>query len=121
MKSHHEPLQVLVFAKSLSDEVYQITSHPEFRRFPALKSQLERASLSVTSNIAEGDGRPSTKDGLRFFGIAVASAAETKIQLELASKMKAIPHSRAVSLHEGYSRVCRMLNKLSEVRLDRIK
>jgi len=75
----------------------------------------------VTSNIAEGDGRPTTKDSVRFFSIAVASAAETKIQLELASKMEAIPHEKAVSLHEGYSKVCRMLNKLSEVRLNRIK
>jgi four helix bundle protein len=121
MNSNHEPLQVLVFAKSLSDEIYALTSQPNFRRFSALKSQLERAALSVTSNIAEGDGRPTTKDSVRFFSIAVASAAETKIQLELASKMKAIPHEKAVSLHEGYSKVCRMLNKLSEVRLNRIK
>ena len=121
MNSNHEPLQVLVFAKSLSDDVYALTSHTDFRRFAALKSQLERAALSVTSNIAEGDGRPSTKDAVRFFGIAIASAAETKIQLELASKMRAIPHPKAVSLHEGYSKVCRMLNKLSEVRLNRIK
>ena len=121
VKSNHEPLQVLVFAKSLSDEIYALTSQPNFRRFSALKSQLERAALSVTSNIAEGDGRPTTKDSVRFFSIAVASAAETKIQLELASKMKAVPHEKAVSLHEGYSKVCRMLNKLSEVRLNRIK
>jgi four helix bundle protein len=121
MNSNHEPLQVLVFAKSLSDEIYALTSHPDFKRFTSLKSQLERAALSVTSNIAEGDGRPTTKDSVRFFGIAIASAAETKIQLELASKMRAIPHPRAVSLHEGYSKVCRMLNKLSEVRLNRIK
>ena len=39
----------------------------------------------MTSNIAEGDGRPTTKDSVRFFSIAIASAAETKIQLELAS------------------------------------
>ena len=121
VKSNHEPLQVLVFAKLLSDEIYALTSQPSFRRFSSLKSQLERAALSVTSNIAEGDGRPTTKDSVRFFSIAVASAAETKIQLELASKMKAIPHEKAVSLHEGYSKVCRMLNKLSEVRLNRIK
>jgi four helix bundle protein len=121
MNSNHEPLQVLVFAKLLSDEIYALTSQPSFRRFSSLKSQLERAALSVTSNIAEGDGRPTTKDSVRFFSIAVASAAETKIQLELASKIRAIPHEKAVSLHEGYSKVCRMLNKLSEVRLNRIK
>jgi four helix bundle protein len=121
MNSNHEPLLVLVFAKSLSDEIYALTSQASFRRFAALKSQLERAALSVTSNIAEGDGRPTTKDSVRFFSIAIASAAETKIQLELTSKMKAIPHEKAVGLHEGYSKVCRMLNKLSEVRLNRIK
>ena len=121
MKSNHDPLQVLVFAKSLSDEIYTLTSQSDFKKFAALKTQLERAALSVTSNIAEGDGRATTKDSVRFFSIAVASAAETKIQLELASKMKAIPHEKAVGLHEGYSKVCRMLNKLSEVRLNRIK
>jgi four helix bundle protein len=75
VKSNHEPLQVLVFAKSLSDEIYALTSQSDFKKFAALKTQLERAALSVTSNIAEGDGRPTTKDSVRFFGIAIASAA----------------------------------------------
>lgn len=121
MNSPHYPLQVLAFAKSLSDEIYALTSEKYFRRFGALKNQLERAALSVTSNIAEGDGRPSTKDGVRFFGIAIASAEETKAQLELASQVGAIRHDDAVSLHEGYSKICRMLNKLCQVRMKRIE
>lgn len=119
VESAHEPLRVLALAKSLSDEVYAFTSGPRFDRFDALKKQLQRSALSVTSNIAEGDGRPTTKDGVRFFGIAIASAEETKVQLELSAKIGALRLEDAVRLHEGYSKVCRMLNKLGEVRINR--
>jgi len=121
MQGLHEPLKVLTLAKALLSEIYLLLASPNFDRHYALKDQLARASLSVASNIAEGDGRPTTRDGVRFFGIAIASAEEAKVQVELSANMGFIPRDKAVELYDGYAKVCRMLRKLSEVRLRRIE
>jgi four helix bundle protein len=121
MQGLHEPLKVLTLAKALLSEIYLLLASPNFDRHYALKDQLARASLSVASNIAEDDGRPTTRDGVRFFGIAIASAEEAKVQVELSANMGFIPRDKAVELYDGYAKVCRMLRKLSDVRLRRIE
>ena len=77
-----------------------------------LRNQIRRAGLSVSSNIAEGDGRRYSREGIRFFQIAIASAEECKSQLGVAGKLGAIPVSEANRAIEDYSVVCRMLNRL---------
>jgi four helix bundle protein len=53
-------------------------------RAPAfLKQQMDRASASVALNLAEGRGRPTRRDQLRFFGIAMGSARECQTALRL--------------------------------------
>jgi four helix bundle protein len=53
-------------------------------RVPAyLRLQLDRASASVALNLAEGRGRPTRRDQLRFFGIAMGSARECQTALRL--------------------------------------
>jgi four helix bundle protein len=53
-----------------------------------LKSQIERAGVSVPSNIAEGCERDSTNDYIRFLRIAKGSNAELRTQLYLAQELK---------------------------------
>ena len=77
-----------------------------------LRNQIRRAGLSVSSNIAEGDGRRYSKEGMRFFQIAIASAEECKSQLSVAGKLGAIPRDEATRTIEDFSIVCRMLNRL---------
>ena len=64
--------------------VLQVYRHTEI--FPrqevfGLTSQIRRAAVSVTSNIAEGFGRHSSPDKLRFYSIARASVMELQNQL----------------------------------------
>jgi four helix bundle protein len=113
------PLKVLGLAKTLSESIYMATNDRRFQREVTLKNQLRRAVLSVPSNIAEGDARGYSQEGIRFFKIAIASAEETKVQLELAGKMGLIDMKAAESLFNDASIICRMLNKLIASRIKR--
>ena len=64
--------------------VYQLTrSFPSDERF-AMTSQLRRAAYGVPSNIAEGSGRDTKRDYLRFLYISLGSLKETEYFLFLA-------------------------------------
>jgi four helix bundle protein len=119
MSSNYVPLKVLGLGKILSESIYVATNDRRFQREVTLKNQLRRAVLSIPSNIAEGDARGYSQEGIRFFRIAIASAEETKVQLELAGKMGLIDLKVAQSLFDDASVICRMLNKLIESRIKR--
>ncbi len=75
-------------AMILVELVYAITKQfPVDERY-ALTSQLKRASVSVPSNIAEGYGRQSTVDYIRFLKVAQGSLYELGTQLELACHLE---------------------------------
>ncbi|MFT4681809.1 MAG: four helix bundle protein [Flavobacteriales bacterium] len=74
-------LQVWVKARGLAKEIYLITGKlPDAEKF-GLISQMRRAAVSVASNIAEGAGRNSDKEFIRFLAIAFGSSYEIKTQL----------------------------------------
>ena len=54
-----------------------------------LKDQLERASLSVVLNLAEGSAKTSAKDRARFYGISYASLREAQVLLEILNQKEA--------------------------------
>ena len=76
-------VEVLQNAKRLVRLVYRLAERlPDRERF-GLRSQMERAAVSVAANIAEGYGRGSPGDLERFLRIASGSAAELQVLLEL--------------------------------------
>ena len=80
-------LTVYQHAKDLSVRVHGLLrTLPVEERF-ALTDQLRRASTSIMFNIAEGFGRYSAKERMRFLDIANGSAMETASQLELAEAL----------------------------------
>ncbi len=71
-------LFVWQFGHSLVIEIYKITKNlPESEKY-GLISQIQRASVSVTSNIAEGFGRRSKKEKIQFYFISHGSLTEVK-------------------------------------------
>lgn len=71
-------------SKTLVTEVYRL-----LKKFPkeeqyALCDQLRRAAISITSNIAEGSGRVSTKEKIHFLEISYGSLMEVLSQLDIA-------------------------------------
>ena len=78
--------KLLVWQKSvaLASQIYRVTADfPQAERF-GLSSQMQRASVSIASNIAEGSGRASKKEFIQFLHIAQGSACELETQLEVA-------------------------------------
>lgn len=64
-----------------------------------MTAQLKRAALSVMNNIAEGFGRYSTKDTIRFLDMARASCNEVKSMLYLLSDLHYLPANAISQLH----------------------
>ncbi|SHH07103.1 four helix bundle protein [Flagellimonas flava] len=71
-------------ARKLNKEIHRLTSGSSFSWDFALQDQIRRASISVSSNIAEGFGRKSKKEFIYFLNVAKASCYEVKSQLYLA-------------------------------------
>ena len=65
----------------LVKEIYNLTSKFPVAEQYALSCQLQRAAISIPSNIAEGSGRTSVKDFTHFASIALGSAYEVETQL----------------------------------------
>lgn len=80
---------LLVWQKSMNlvTDIYQLTRNFPHAEMFGLTSQLRRASISIPSNIAEGYGRNTSKDYLRYLQIALGSLYEIQTQLEIASNL----------------------------------
>lgn len=71
-------------AHALVLDVYRMTrTFPKEELF-GLTSQIRRAAVSVTSNIAEGFNRNSSREKVQFYSTAIGSLAEVQSQLEVA-------------------------------------
>jgi four helix bundle protein len=111
IKSHRD-LIVWTKAVALAAEVGRIANKlPECERY-GLATQLRRAAVSVSSNIAEGAGRFERGDYRRFVSIARGSLAEVESQLEVAVVMGYL-HRDEIALAEELCReIIRMLTHL---------
>lgn len=99
-------------AMDLAVEIHPIAlSFPKVEMF-GLNSQLNRCSVSVPSNIAEGQGRRTTGDFIHFLGIAQGSLNEVETQLTLALRFDYIPEIVHDQLLEKSAEIGRMLNGL---------
>jgi len=76
-----ENLDAWKLSMELTNRVMALTRTAPFRGQFDLQSQLNRCSLSIPSNIAEGEERGSNRDALRHLYIARGSAAELRTQL----------------------------------------
>lgn len=105
---------LLIWQKSmlLVTEIYR-----KSQRFPTqeqygLTSQIRRAAVSIPSNIAEGFGRQSTGDYIRFLNIAVGSLFEVQTQIEIAFNLSFIPESDFTMIFESTREIDRMMSSL---------
>ena len=68
----------------LADTIYTLTASFPKSEVYGLSSQMQRAAVSVPSNIAEGSGKGSDRDFARFLSISLGSLFELETQIEIA-------------------------------------
>lgn len=105
-----EKLDIWCKSKELVKDIYVIIDEiPSCEKF-ALKEQLRRSIISVPSNIAEGSGRPSSKERIRFIEIAYGSLMESFCQLILAAEIGYIHNDKITELRPRFEELARMLS-----------
>ncbi len=92
--------------------IYHLTKQfPPEERF-ALSNQIQRAAVSVTSNIAEAMGRYSDKDKLHFIEFSYGSLLEVMSQMEVAFDLEYISINDFTEVEQRITDICRMLSGL---------
>lgn len=114
----YKKLEVYTIGKELVLHVYEL-----LKKFPkeeqyALCDQLRRAVISVPSNIAEGLGRLSEKEQVRFIEIAYGSLLEVETQLELACDLHYISEEDLDGVMALVDREAKLLSGLRSRRIE---
>lgn len=104
-------LNVWKLAFDLNKEIYRITAKFPKEELYALTQQLKRASVSVSSNIAEGCGKRTNRDFISFLYNAMGSLKEIENQLLIARDLNYLAQSKFIELDERLDELGRKLTK----------
>jgi four helix bundle protein len=107
--SSFEDLEVWKRACNLAVTVYQTLKNSKDY---GLRNQMQRAAISIASNVAEGTERPP-KDFVRFLRMAKGSAAELRTQTYIAAKVGVITVEQMAQIVEETKGIARMLTGLA--------
>ena len=104
--------EVWELAIEIAQLIYEVSeSYPDDEKF-GLVSQIRRASVSISSNIAEGASRSSDKEFNRFIEISMGSLFELRSQLYLSNRIKVLNNSLFEKLDEKLAILAKKLNSL---------
>lgn len=93
-------------------EIYSTTKHwPKEEQF-GLISQIRRAAVSVTSNVAEGFSRQTAKDKIHFYSMSLGSVSETQNQLYIAKDLAYITEQVFNKITEQVVATSKLINGL---------
>jgi four helix bundle protein len=96
----------------LNLEIYKVTNGPEFAKDFALRDQLRKSIISVSSNIAEGFERETISEFKRFLYISKASVGELRSQLYLSFDLNYITKDKFEELYQSATDISKMLSGL---------
>ena len=109
---HYRELIGWQLAMDLAEEVYAATrDFPREEQF-GLTNQVRRAAVSVPSNIAEGQGRGTTRNFIHFLNMACGSLQEVETQILLSERLKHLPSRRTLGLLDLSAEIGRVNNGL---------
>ena len=97
-------------SRIFNKRIYQITENSNFKRDFDLVRQIRRASISISSNIAEGFERNTDKEFIYFLYVAKASAGEVRSQIYLAFDLEYIAKQEFDELLESITETSKLLS-----------
>lgn len=115
MKSKIEWFEDLIAwqkARTLTLEIYRVTSEMSFAREFSLRDQMRRASVSIMANLAEGFERGGRREFHQFLSTAKSSCAEVRSHLYVALDARLIAEGQFRSLMEHAVEVSRIVGGL---------
>ncbi len=111
--NNFKKLSVWILSMEVAKKVLLLIEElPAHKRF-GLAGQLERSAVSIPSNIAEGAGRESLKEYMRFLNIAYSSSYELETQLLIAKEVDFFPTADIPHIIDELQVVQKMLYKLN--------
>ena len=109
--ANYEKLNIRQKSVDLSVDVYKLTnSNTYLQKDFALKDQIQRSSLSIASNIAEGADRWTQKEFNRFLYIARGSCSELKTQMIVVKRLWYINETDFASFDQKIVDLHKMIN-----------
>lgn len=108
----YEDLEVWQKAMDVVTLVYRFTKNFPREELYGLSSQLRRAAVSIPSNIAEGQGRRSTKEFLNHLSMARGSLLEVETQTEITLRLNYLKQEHKAEVKALTGTEGRMLNGL---------
>ena len=113
----YRKLSVYQKAQQWVIDVYGLCNKfPDYEKF-SLTSQVRRAAVSVTSNIAEGMSRTSNKEIAHFLEISYGSLMETQSQLEIAQLLNYITKETLDEIDPKTEEIAKMLSGLKSSKM----
>lgn len=112
--SDFRELKVWQKAMDLTVEIYLLARLLPKEETFALSDQMRRAVVSIPSNIAEGQGRDSSREFVRFLSMARGSLRELSTQLEICERVNYLEQSQTANANDLIEEIDKMLNALSK-------
>ena len=107
-----EDLESWQSARVLTKQVYELTRTPELVRDFGVSGQIQRASVSIMSNVAEGFERGHLQEKLQFYNVARGSTAEVRSLLYVIEDNFTTCAGKAVELRDQVHQTGRLISGL---------
>ncbi len=109
-----EDIQAWQKARQVTRIIYELTGNGMFVKDFGLRNQIQRASVSIMANIAEGFGRRSDKEFANFLNMAHGSVSETQSHLYVALDLSYVDQTSFTKLYDLLDEVSRMTLALAQ-------
>lgn len=111
--SNYKDLEIWKEGILITKKVYFLSKETKISKEFALRDHLLKTSISISSNIAEGFERNSSKDFRRFLKIAKGSTAELLTQITICYELNLIENTSYIELEESLNKLASKIGSLS--------